>query len=174
MNNSYNYFSRSSPLIYNNLIILGIMEGALLKPVKGHGTYIIALDLSTGALRWKTLVSSHPASSITTTSQLANNRLFVGISSGEESFAGDPTYQCCTFQGSVVALQAQTGKLLWETKMVPDNNGSTTGYSGKLKLKLEQFLLHVSLFLKDKSNLYFQFCLNTTATTGNRENTSPY
>lgn len=139
MNNGYNYFSRSSPLIYNDMIILGVMEGSLFKAVRSNGTYVITLDLSTGALRWKTLISTHPASSITATPQLANKRLFVGITSGEEGFAGDPTYQCCSFQGSVVALQASTGKLLWETKMLPDNNGTTSGYSGKLKAEVESF-----------------------------------
>ena len=139
MNNGYNYFSRSSPLIYKDLIILGIMETALIKAVPGHGSYIIALDCSTGVLRWKTLVSSHPASTITTTPQLANDRLFIGISSGEEAFAANLSYPCCTFQGSVVALQATNGKFLWETKMVPDNNGSINGYSGKFKKKINWF-----------------------------------
>ncbi|CAF4551699.1 unnamed protein product [Rotaria sp. Silwood2] len=130
MNNGYVYISRTSPLIYKDMIILGIMEGTLLARVVGHGSYIIALNRFTGALRWQTLVSSHPASIITDTPQLANDRLFVGISSAEEGFAIDPTYPCCTFQGSVVALNARTGNFLWETKMVPDNNGTTTGYSG--------------------------------------------
>ena len=130
MQNSYKYFSRTSPLVYKDTIILGIMETALFNPTPGHGAYIIALSRSNGALRWKTLVSEHPASTITATPQLANDRLFVGISSGEEAFAVDPSYECCSFQGSVVALEARTGKFIWETKMIPDNNGTAKGYSG--------------------------------------------
>jgi polyvinyl alcohol dehydrogenase (cytochrome) len=35
-----------------------------------------------------------------------------------------PGCDCCTFRGSVVALDATTGRLLWKTRMVP------AGYSG--------------------------------------------
>ncbi|CAF3083491.1 unnamed protein product [Rotaria sp. Silwood2] len=130
MNNGHVYISRTSPLVYKDMIILGIMEGLAFQKVVGHGSYVIALNRFTGALRWQTLVSSHPASTITDTPQLANDRLFIGISSSEESFSASPTYPCCTFQGSVVALKASTGKFIWETKMLPDNKGTTTGYSG--------------------------------------------
>ena len=135
LNNGHVYVSRSSPLVYQDMIILGITEGTLFSAVVGHGAYTIALDRLTGALRWQTLVSSHPASIITAAPQLANDRLFIGIASSEEAFSVNPTYSCCTFQGSVVALNASTGQFIWETKMVPDNNGTTTGYSGKLKKK---------------------------------------
>ena len=155
MNNDYNYGSRTSPLVYNDMIIVGLSEVNLFSHIPSHGAYVIALNRFTGALRWRKLISSHPASYITSTPQLVKHRLFVGISSNEEDFAANPTYPCCTFQGSVVALEASTGKLLWETKMIPDNNGTTTGYSGKFKTKIERFLQHVNLFLKDRSNSYF-------------------
>ena len=130
INNGHVYFSRTSPLVYKNMIILGLMEGSIITPVVGHGSYTIAFNRFTGALRWQTRVSSHPASIITSTPQLANDRLFIGISSFEENLAINPKYPCCTFQGSVVALEVSTGKYIWETKMIPDNNGTTTGYSG--------------------------------------------
>ncbi|CAF0968235.1 unnamed protein product [Rotaria sordida] len=112
------------------MIILGLTDVNIISHVAGYGSYIIAFDRFTGILLWQKRVSSHPASKLTSTPQLANNILFVGISSSEESYAIDPTYPCCTFQGSVVALNASTGMFLWETKMMPDNNGTTTGYSG--------------------------------------------
>ena len=133
LNNSHIYISRTSPLVYKDMIILGIMEGTIFTAVVGHGSYVIAFNRFTGALRWETKVSSHPASVITSTPQLANDRLFIGIASGEENFATNPKYLCWTFQGSVVALKADTGKFIWETRMVPDNNGTTAGYSGKGK-----------------------------------------
>src|SRR5581483_1632710 len=38
--------------------------------------------------------------------------------------ADQPGYPCCTFRGSVLALDANTGKILWQTFVMP------TGYSG--------------------------------------------
>ena len=131
--NDHVYISRTSPLIYEDMIILGILDSSLFAGIAGHGSYAIAFNRFTGALQWQTRASSHPASIITSTPQLANDRLFVGISSFEESFAINPNYPCCTFQGSVVALNVSTGKFIWETKMIPDNKGTTTGYSGKSK-----------------------------------------
>ena len=131
INNGHIYISRTSPLVYKDTIILGVLDGSLLASVASHGSYVIALNRFTGVLRWQTRVSSHPASIITSTPQLANGHLYIGISSFEESFSINPNYPCCTFQGSVVALKAGTGKFIWETKMIPDNNGTTTGYSGK-------------------------------------------
>ena len=48
----------------------------------------------------------------------------MGVSSEQEGLAAQPGYQCCTFRGSVVALDAATGRLLWQTYTVP------AGYSG--------------------------------------------
>ena len=126
------YYSRTSPLVYNNIIHMGLTDlNILTKVVPGSGCYFIAFDRFTGVLVWQRRVSSHIACIITDTPPLANNRLFIGISSAEEGFAEYDTYHCCTFQGSVVALDVSTGAFLWETKMIPDNNGITGGYSGK-------------------------------------------
>ncbi|MED6219699.1 hypothetical protein PIB30_038186 [Stylosanthes scabra] len=38
--------------------------------------------------------------------------------------------QCCTFRGSLSKLDIKTGAILWQTYMIPDNNGSTGGYAG--------------------------------------------
>ena len=42
-------------------------------------------------------------------------RLYVPVSSGEEGAAADPRYPCCTFRGSVVALEAASGKQIWKS-----------------------------------------------------------
>jgi polyvinyl alcohol dehydrogenase (cytochrome) len=58
------------------------------------------------------------------------NIVYVGVSSNEEGLATDDTYPCCTFRGSMVALNATTGALLWKTYTVPDNGNAAGGYSG--------------------------------------------
>ena len=59
-----------------------------------------------------------------------NGVLYVGVTSSEESLTLTDGYPCCVSRGSVVALDVQTGKKLWQTSMVPDNNGVAGGYSG--------------------------------------------
>jgi polyvinyl alcohol dehydrogenase (cytochrome) len=55
---------------------------------------------------------------------------YVGVSSNEEGLAADAAYPCCSFRGSMVALDANTGHILWQTFAVPDNQGRPDGYSG--------------------------------------------
>jgi|HubBroStandDraft_6_1064221.scaffolds.fasta_scaffold159929_2 polyvinyl alcohol dehydrogenase (cytochrome) len=105
---------------------------AVHNPSSVLGANVIAVDLSTGVLKWITKVSTHPASEITSPPVISGGVIYVGVSSGEEGLAATQykTYKCCTFRGSVVALEAKTGKLLWQTYTVPDNGGVPGGYSG--------------------------------------------
>jgi polyvinyl alcohol dehydrogenase (cytochrome) len=123
--------SRTSPAIHGNDIIVGDIEARF---VPHEGASVMAIDRKTGALRWITRVDSHPAAQITGSAVVFGNVVYVGVSSQEEAFSLAPlfgsTYQCCTFRGSVVALNADTGKLLWKTYTVPANGGQAGGYSG--------------------------------------------
>jgi polyvinyl alcohol dehydrogenase (cytochrome) len=73
-----------------------------------------AVDAETGKLLWKTHAAEHPASIVKGAPTLAGTTLYVPLSSVEEVLAADPRYQCCTFRGDVTALDAETGKLLWQ------------------------------------------------------------
>ena len=44
----------------------------------------------------------------------------MGVSSIEEVTGSRPTYQCCTFRGSVVALKAETGAQIWKAYTIPE------------------------------------------------------
>src|SRR5262245_8831802 len=74
-----------------------------------------AVDAVTGEQVWKTNVESHPLARVTGAPQLYQNRLYVPVSSGEEVAAADPAYACCTFRGSVSALDALTGRVIWKS-----------------------------------------------------------
>jgi len=63
---------------------------------------------------WTTRIDSHPAARVTGAPVLYGNRLYAPVASLEEAVGADPTYPCCTFRGSVVALDAATGKKIWE------------------------------------------------------------
>ena len=81
---------------------------------------VYALNAANGELIWKTQVETHPAARITGAPQLFRNRLYVPVSSGEEIFAARPDYQCCTFRGSISALDAFTGRVVWKTYVIPE------------------------------------------------------
>ena len=57
---------------------------------------------------------------LTGTPVVAGDRLIVPISSIEEAAAMSKAYSCCTFRGSLAALDLKTGKLLWKTPMIAE------------------------------------------------------
>lgn len=77
-----------------------------------------ALNAFTGKLVWKIPANDHPATVITAAPVLYGDTLYVGVSSLEEASAATPGYQCCTFRGSVLALDAKTGIEKWRTWLV--------------------------------------------------------
>jgi polyvinyl alcohol dehydrogenase (cytochrome) len=82
--------------------------------------FIYAVNVSDGKLVWRVHPEAHPAARITGSPLLLRARLYVPISSGEEGAAADPHYPCCTFRGSVVALDIATGKQIWKTYTIDD------------------------------------------------------
>ena len=81
---------------------------------------VYALDVPTRKVRWKTKVDEHPWARLTGSPKLWEGRLYVPVSSNEEVPAGNAKYECCTFRGSVVALDEETGKILWKTHTIAD------------------------------------------------------
>ena len=81
---------------------------------------VTALDAETGELLWKTKVEDHLMSRITGSPVLYRDRLYVPVSSVEEVTGRDAKYPCCKFRGSLVSLDAYTGKLLWKSFTVQE------------------------------------------------------
>jgi polyvinyl alcohol dehydrogenase (cytochrome) len=122
-----NAVTRVSPALYNNALIVGDSQST---GGTHNGAHVISIDQQTGAMLWITQVDPHPAAIITGSPVVVGNVIYQPISSAEEALALDQSYACCTFRGSVVALNADTGKSLWQTFVVPDNKGQAGGYSG--------------------------------------------
>lgn len=76
-----------------------------------------ALDAETGKLLWKVRVEDHKAAIITGSPTLYHGRLYVPVASTEE-VGSTPPYPCCSFRGSIVALDAANGKQIWKTYMI--------------------------------------------------------
>ena len=115
-----NASTRVSPALEGDHLYIGLRSPADL----------ISIDRRKGALEWITSIDSHPAAGITGSPIVYDGVIYIGISSGEEGLSEQAKYPCCTFRGSVVAVNASTGKILWKTYTVPDNGGKPGGYSG--------------------------------------------
>jgi polyvinyl alcohol dehydrogenase (cytochrome) len=74
-----------------------------------------AIDAETGREIWVTHVEKHYTTRVTAAPALYEGRLYVPISAWEGFSAHTLDYPCCTADGSVSALDANTGKILWKT-----------------------------------------------------------
>src|SRR5271168_2946824 len=79
---------------------------------------VYALDAQKGTLLWKTQVDSHPSARIVAAPTLDNDRLYVAVGSNEDNNAANPNYSCCTFRGSVAALDIASGRVVWKSYTV--------------------------------------------------------
>jgi polyvinyl alcohol dehydrogenase (cytochrome) len=106
---------KATPAVAGGRVIVGDQPGS-----GAHaGASIIAVSAATGALLWKTVVDTTPTARITGAAGIDGSSVYVGVSSADESSPA-----CCTFRGSVVALNASTGALLWRRYTAP------AGYTG--------------------------------------------
>ena len=109
----------------------GIRTGLTVGPYKsasgsGQAVYFgdvranaYAVDAQTGRQLWVRKVDEHPAASLTGAPAVAGGRVFVPVQGlNEEGQGGTGKYPCCTFRGSLVALDANTGAQLWKTYTV--------------------------------------------------------
>jgi polyvinyl alcohol dehydrogenase (cytochrome) len=80
-----------------------------------------AVDAETGKQIWATKLDTHPAASVTGAPAPYAGRVYVPIQGvGEEGQGIHAVKGCCTFRGSLSALDINTGKVLWKTYTVPD------------------------------------------------------
>src|SRR5882762_3320760 len=94
---------------------------------------VYALDAQKGTLLWKTQVDVHPMARIVGAPTLYNDRLYVAVASTEDSAAANPSYSCCTFRGSVVALDIASGRTLWKSYTVLEEPQPTRKSSGGIQ-----------------------------------------
>jgi polyvinyl alcohol dehydrogenase (cytochrome) len=73
--------------------------------------FVYAVDAMSEQLFWQMKPDEHPLARIIGAPAFDSGRLYVPVSSPEEAVSRNPNYPCCTFRGSVSALDAATGKL---------------------------------------------------------------
>jgi polyvinyl alcohol dehydrogenase (cytochrome) len=81
---------------------------------------VYAIDAMTGKGLWRVRADEHPNATITGSPSLHDGRLYVPVSSLEVSLAADPSYECCTGRGAVLALDAVTGNRIWKTYTIAE------------------------------------------------------
>jgi polyvinyl alcohol dehydrogenase (cytochrome) len=79
-----------------------------------------AVDAHNGELLWKSNTEPRVLAHITGSPVVHDGRVYVGIAGSEEVASGDPHYPCCTYRGSLSALDANTGKLIWKSYTIPE------------------------------------------------------
>lgn len=88
-------------------------------PVLGYFADLVArvyaIDLVTGELVWVRKVDDHPNATVTAQPVLFDGRVYAPVSSLEVVPAAEPAYPCCSFRGSIVALDAGDGTQLWRS-----------------------------------------------------------
>ena len=106
--------ARATPAITDDKVIIGT-QGPL-----GGGGKVLAFNKFTGELIWATQAEDHPAAIITQSATVFDGRVYVGVASQEELLSIFPTYSCCSFRGSMLALDLETGAILWKTYTAPE------------------------------------------------------
>ena len=84
------------------------------------GGSVYAVDAMSGEPRWVTRPDDHPHLRITGSPVYYNGSVYVPLSSLEEVAGAMPDYECCTFRGGVVALDATNGALRWKTHTIAE------------------------------------------------------
>jgi polyvinyl alcohol dehydrogenase (cytochrome) len=80
-----------------------------------------AIDAETGREIWSRRVDEHPYAKATGSVTVHDGRVYVPTAGvGEEGQGGSSKYECCTFRGSVTALDANSGSVVWKSFAIPD------------------------------------------------------
>lgn len=110
----------------------GTRTAPTVAPIAGYGatkyavyfvdvlTRVYALDAQTGKQLWKVHAGDHPRAKSTGSATVYGGRIYVPISAMETTTGAVLTYECCTFRGHVVALDANTGRQLWRTFVIQE------------------------------------------------------
>ncbi len=99
----------ASVTIVGDLLVFGDLAGNL-----------YGMRRKDGSVVWTEKADSHPATAIFGSGLRLGPFVAIGVASEEEQFAADPNYPCCTFKGSVIMLEARTGKFLWKKYLITD------------------------------------------------------
>ena len=115
--------SRTAPAIGTNNIVIG--DAVAHYQNAPNGAVVIGVNKATGARAWATYINNTSRyASVLGSPVIYNNIAYVGTASWEEGIQGSDASYKPTFRGNVVALNVDTGAIIWQFTTVP------AGYSG--------------------------------------------
>lgn len=99
--------------------VRGVRYGAYFGDMNG---VVYGINAETGEELWTMRADDHPQAKITSAVRLdsSGDRLYVPVASWEEQPGSYVEYECCTFQGSVVAVDVKNGEKIWQTYALPE------------------------------------------------------
>ena len=128
--------SRTSPAYWNGELVIG--TGNLMTAGLGPA-FEIGINARTGAMLWRTKADPNLATIVTGSATIDNGIVYTGVSSKTEHTTVTPT-----FRGSVEALDARTGKILWKTYMVPAGFNGAAVWSSQPVVDHKTGMLYVT------------------------------
>lgn len=120
----YSLDAASGCIVWSFQAAAAVRSGIRLAARRGGGTTayfgdgranVYAVDAASGKQLWTRRLDDHPSAHVTGTPAIFEDRLFVSVASGEEGQGGNPKYECCTFRGSVAALNTANGSVAWKS-----------------------------------------------------------
>ena len=106
-----NVSSRTAPMVVRSTVS---PSGWIVFVADTPQTYS-AFDAADGKRLWKSkTLEAHESVRLTGSPAYRDGLLFVPVSSFEETSATRSSYACCSFRGSLVALDARTGAIRWK------------------------------------------------------------
>ncbi|MBK6659991.1 MAG: PQQ-binding-like beta-propeller repeat protein [Proteobacteria bacterium] len=102
-------------------------DGSLMLVAADRKAMVYGLDADTGKILWQ---GQGRGSSMGNEHRLGRYPRRQGLRALRvlrELAGGSPTYECCTFRGSVNAYELETGKRLWKSYLIPEPAKKTAG-----------------------------------------------
>ena len=127
-------YSRTTPAISGNMLVIGDRTAGA----------IYGINRSSGQLIWRQLLDNTAGALITGSAVIAQDRVYVGVSSQQESLAWKKNY-ILTFRGQVAALDLHTGAIVWQFRTVPKGYTGGAVWSSTQAIDLQHNSLYVTV-----------------------------
>jgi polyvinyl alcohol dehydrogenase (cytochrome) len=124
--------SRASPAIDASVVVIG--DRAV-----GSGV-VMGIDKNTGNLVWKTRLNTVNSTVITASPIIYNGLVYIGTSSLEEGKVVGKLIN----RGSMVALDVNTGKIVWQTYMTPEGYAGVSIWSSTPVVDVQRGSLYIT------------------------------
>jgi polyvinyl alcohol dehydrogenase (cytochrome) len=96
-----------------------------------HPADLLMVRIRDGSLVWLTRLDDHPMSVVGGSGTVRGDVLFVGTDSTEKEYSdANPTYHCCSFVGSLIAVELRRGEIIWKTRSICANVSGAGNFSG--------------------------------------------